>query len=329
MGCSGSKPAEAAEAAKPTAAAPVPAEECAEKLDCGRVESQAKVITTEETTAPSSPPAKEAPAKEEAAPEAAVVDATVETAEPPSSPAKEAPAKEEVAPKAAVEEAKPAAAAAAKPPSMEPISTQPTIQRNYAPNVYPSPPVPKASTMASATTTEEVVLQEKKGDAPAAPGLAWRMGSWLGSKVLRGASTALVLVTGSSVASPEAEAISLPAHICENAKAAFEKMDKNGDGMCSRIEVIQACKSDPSIRSLLGMPEKVRQEDGTRDAFEVIFQAMDVDGSKAIDEAEFVAYFGRAQKAAESGKTVGELELQATGALEAQKQELLTGPAAP
>jgi hypothetical protein len=56
---------------------------------------------------------------------------------------------------------------------MEPISTQPTIQRNYAPNVYPSPPVPKASTMASATstTTEEVVLQEKKGDAPAAPGL--------------------------------------------------------------------------------------------------------------------------------------------------------------
>ena len=38
---------------------------------------------------------------------------------------------------------------------------------------------------------------------------------------------------------------------------------------------------------VLGLPRVIRQEDGTRDAFERMFQAMDSDSSKTIDEAEF------------------------------------------
>jgi hypothetical protein len=35
----------------------------------------------------------------------------------------------------------------------------------------------------------------------------------------------------------------------------------------------------------------VRQEDGTRDAFEAVYQAIDRDGSKTIDLPEFQRYF--------------------------------------
>ena len=81
-------------------------------------------------------------------------------------------------------------------------------------------------------------------------------------------------------------------------------MDKNGDGKLSRAEVIKACRSDASIRELLGLPAVVRQEDGTREAFEAVFQAIDRDGSKAIDEAEFVAYFASADYVSPNGGAV-------------------------
>ena len=75
---------------------------------------------------------------------------------------------------------------------------------------------------------------------------------------------------------------------------AFRRIDANGDGVLSRIEVIKACRANEDIRALLGLPKVIRQEDGTRDAFEAVFQAVDGDGSKGIDEEEFVGYFGRA-----------------------------------
>ena len=44
------------------------------------------------------------------------------------------------------------------------------------------------------------------------------------------------------------------------------------DGVLSRIEVIKACRADERVRELLGLPRVIRQEDGTRDAFEAVFQ---------------------------------------------------------
>ena len=80
------------------------------------------------------------------------------------------------------------------------------------------------------------------------------------------------------------------------ASAAFRKMDNNGDGSLSRAEVILAVKKDAEVRELLGLGDhaQIRQEDGSRDAFEVVFQSLDANSDKVIDEAEFVKFFGPA-----------------------------------
>ena len=75
---------------------------------------------------------------------------------------------------------------------------------------------------------------------------------------------------------------------------AFARIDRNCDGVLSRAEVIKACRIDPHVRTLLGLPERIRQEDGTRDAFEKIFQRLDQDDSKAVTLDEFKRVFGSA-----------------------------------
>lgn len=72
---------------------------------------------------------------------------------------------------------------------------------------------------------------------------------------------------------------------------AFKLIDKNDDGVLTRIEVIQACRSDQRVREVLQLPTNIRQEDGSRDAFEAVFQKMDADDSKAVDLPEFMAFW--------------------------------------
>ena len=42
---------------------------------------------------------------------------------------------------------------------------------------------------------------------------------------------------------------------------------------------LMAMRKDATIAALFQLPERIRQEDGTRDAFERVFQGMDTDGS--------------------------------------------------
>jgi hypothetical protein len=51
--------------------------------------------------------------------------------------------------------------------------------------------------------------------------------------------------------------------------------------------VILALRKDPALAELLLLPMNIRQEDGSRDEFERVFQAMDGDGSKRLDWEEF------------------------------------------
>ena len=74
-------------------------------------------------------------------------------------------------------------------------------------------------------------------------------------------------------------------------KEAFELIDANSDGCLSRAEVIKACKASHKIRTLLGLPGVIRQEDGSREVFEKVFQALDHDDSKAVDLSEFQRFF--------------------------------------
>ena len=76
--------------------------------------------------------------------------------------------------------------------------------------------------------------------------------------------------------------------------AAFKLIDKNGDGVLSRIEVVKALRTSAQVRKLLALPEKIRQEDGTRDLFERVYQSIDTDDSKSITLTEFEAYFSPA-----------------------------------
>ena len=70
----------------------------------------------------------------------------------------------------------------------------------------------------------------------------------------------------------------------------FEQLDKDKNGTLSRIEVIKSLRSNEEVQALLRLPGRIRQEDGTRDAFESVFQAIDRDDSKSISRAEWHRY---------------------------------------
>ena len=70
----------------------------------------------------------------------------------------------------------------------------------------------------------------------------------------------------------------------------FEQLDKDKNGTLSRIEVIKSLRSNKEVQALLRLPSRIRQEDGTRDAFESVFQAIDRDDSKSISKAEWHQY---------------------------------------
>ena len=48
-------------------------------------------------------------------------------------------------------------------------------------------------------------------------------------------------------------------------------------------------RHNEALAKELGLPHVIRQEDGSRDAFEAVFQRFDVDDSKSITEEEFVS----------------------------------------
>ena len=71
-------------------------------------------------------------------------------------------------------------------------------------------------------------------------------------------------------------------------RALFNELDKNHDGYVSRIDFIKALRRPESgVARYFGLSTEVRQEDGTRDAFERVFQALDQDASSGISWAEF------------------------------------------
>lgn len=50
-------------------------------------------------------------------------------------------------------------------------------------------------------------------------------------------------------------------------------------------------RKKPDIAKCFGLPQTVRQEDGTRDMIEQWFQAIDVDDNRSIDWQEFRSHF--------------------------------------
>jgi len=73
----------------------------------------------------------------------------------------------------------------------------------------------------------------------------------------------------------------------ENLRLLFNIMDRNGSGSISRSEMIHALRSDPHVRSYLGLPERFQQGSEGHSAFERIFQRFDENNSKENDWDEF------------------------------------------
>lgn len=89
---------------------------------------------------------------------------------------------------------------------------------------------------------------------------------------------------------------------------AFAKIDQNGNGSLSRAEVIKACRKDAELRTMLHLPQHIREGDGSREAFERIFQQIDDDDDKVITFEEFHSFFagvagGRRQAARQQANT--------------------------
>ena len=86
----------------------------------------------------------------------------------------------------------------------------------------------------------------------------------------------------------------------------FAALDKNGDGSITQAEMIRGLKRHPWAASKLGMPSQIRQEDGTRNSYQLAFGSMDSDESKTIDLDELLMYCGHRRRGQASGPSSSE-----------------------
>lgn len=82
---------------------------------------------------------------------------------------------------------------------------------------------------------------------------------------------------------------------------AFHRIDVNGDGTLSRLEVVDACRASEEVRALLGLPRFLATPEDHA-AFDRMFASLDADGSDEADVAEFLKIFGRPANAVQEGR---------------------------
>ncbi|CAE7523068.1 unnamed protein product, partial [Symbiodinium pilosum] len=70
----------------------------------------------------------------------------------------------------------------------------------------------------------------------------------------------------------------------------FDSADVQRNGMVNKRELIKAIRRDGKMAEFFGLPAEIRQEDGSRDQMEALFQAMDSDSDREITWEEFLAF---------------------------------------
>ena len=74
-------------------------------------------------------------------------------------------------------------------------------------------------------------------------------------------------------------------------RALFDTIDKDGSGEINKRELIIALRKDASVCEALALPAHIRQEDGTREMFERVFQSIDQSSDNLISWSEFLGHF--------------------------------------
>merc|ERR1719482_537114 len=81
-------------------------------------------------------------------------------------------------------------------------------------------------------------------------------------------------------------------------REAWTQLDRNNDGKVSRIEFIQAVRQHPEVARVFDLPSNIRQEDGSRDLFERVFQSIDANSDQHLTWEELQQHHLAQQRAA-------------------------------
>jgi len=74
----------------------------------------------------------------------------------------------------------------------------------------------------------------------------------------------------------------------------FGICDVSGDGSINKRELIKTLRKDKEVARFFGLPAKIRQEDGSREMMETLFQTLDADNDREITWDELVAWYAEA-----------------------------------
>lgn len=100
----------------------------------------------------------------------------------------------------------------------------------------------------------------------------------------------------------------LPPEAEKRLREVFELCDKNSDGHMNKRELILACRKDPSIAEFFKLSINIRQEDGTRDAMEALFQSIDENSDREVSWEELKAFYARKQAGVPATQGTGDGE---------------------
>jgi hypothetical protein len=111
-------------------------------------------------------------------------------------------------------------------------------------------------------------------------------------------NAAAVNAAAVNAAAVDAAAVDASGQLMEHARALFERVDRNGDGQVNKRELIIVLRSEAEepgmLCQMLGLPTgSIRQEDGSRAAFEGLFQQADANDDRQLSWVEFAALVRR------------------------------------